>query len=162
MKAPHHENRKRDVRRAARPCDQIGGRRHLADVELDVAYHPTERRDDRNNFDEVRLDALDQNRPVLDRRRVPRRGDGNLQRHFHIHCFSSPAFWITAPHFSMSARMRACISSGVVPRASRPNCSALAWMSGDFSASLISLLRNRTISSGVPAGAETAFQLVTT
>ena len=59
MKPAHDEDRQRDERRAERACDHVGGRRHLADVELDVANHAAERADDGNDLDEIGVDALD-------------------------------------------------------------------------------------------------------
>ena len=45
--------------------DHVGGGRHLADVELEVAHHAAERADDRHHLDEVRLDAGDLHPSVL-------------------------------------------------------------------------------------------------
>jgi hypothetical protein len=58
MKPSHDEDRQRDERCAERACDHVGGGRHLADVELDVANHAAKRTDDGHHFDEIRVDAL--------------------------------------------------------------------------------------------------------
>ena len=57
--------------RAARAGDHVGGRRHLADVEFDVADHAAERPDDRHHLDEIRIDALDRRRAVFTARVWP-------------------------------------------------------------------------------------------
>jgi hypothetical protein len=75
----HHEDRQRDVGRAARPRDHVGGRRQLADVEFEVAHHAPERADDRLHLDEVRGDALDGNAAVLHRGRVAVSGNRDIE-----------------------------------------------------------------------------------
>src|SRR5215211_152018 len=125
-----------DERRAERACDHVGGGRHLADVELNIAHHSPERPDDGDDLDEVGLDSRDRSRPALDILGMAVGRDRNLQSGL-CHCFSMPAFSITAAHFLTSAAMRSRISWGVLPRASMPSVDAVAWRAGSDSAALM-------------------------
>ena len=87
--------------------------------------------------DEIGLNACDDGCAVLDGLGMAVAGDGNFQSRL-CHCFSIPAFSITAAHFLTSAAMRSRISSGVLPRASMPNADAVAWTDGSASAVLTS------------------------
>src|SRR5450759_3085997 len=56
----------------------------------------------------------------------------------YLQCsFWIPAFSITADHLAMSFFMRAVISSGVLPRISRPSVRPFSWRSGTSITSLI-------------------------
>ena len=99
MKPAHQENRQGNEWSAERARDHVGGRRHLADIELDIAHHAPECPYDGYDLDEVPLHSCDGNRPVLDSLGVPVGGDCNFQSRRLCHCFSMPAFLITAAHF---------------------------------------------------------------
>src|SRR5262249_728424 len=129
--------------------------------ELDVAHHAAERGDDRHHLDEVGIDSLDGNGAVFQRCGMTGGGDRDLQPRPRHYCFSSPAFSIRAAHLAISCFMRVVISSGVLPRASMPNCLAFCCTSGLLSASMIAVLSRFTICGGVPAGADSPFQLDT-
>ena len=67
METAHQEDRQRGERDAVLARGEIGGQRHLADVELQRAHHPAK--------------ALDQHRDLLELQREARRSDGAvLQR----------------------------------------------------------------------------------
>ena len=79
VEAAHDEDRQRDIGGAERARDHVGGRRHLADVELEVAHHAAERLDDRRHLDEVGIDALDRDASILDGLGMAIAADRNLQ-----------------------------------------------------------------------------------
>src|SRR5882724_1332120 len=180
METAHQEDRQRDVGRAACARDHIGRRRHLADVELDVANHAAERLDDRYHLDEIGVDALDRDAAVLDRAGMAVAADGDLQPRpvgpvrnlaiqslqVHVntssHCLGMPVLSMTARHFSMSRFIRWLICSGGPNIGSMPSAATLSLTSGSLCTASISLFSLRTISGGTPEGAESAFQLVTT
>src|SRR5262249_4861601 len=161
VEAPHQENRQRNERSAERAGDHVGRGRHLADVEFDIAHHAAECADDGHDLDEVGLQPRNRDRAALDILGMAVGGDGNLQSRLR-HCFSMPAFSITAAHFCTSAAMRSRISWGVLPRASMPSADAVAWSAGSASAALICPLRTASVSAGMPADEARPFQLVTT
>src|SRR6266446_6529666 len=160
MKTAHQEDRQRNERGAERAGNHVGRRRHLADVEFEIAHHAPERADDGHDLDEVGLYPRDRDRPALDVLGVAVGGDRNLQPRLR-HCFSIPAFSITAAHFLTSAAMRSRISSGVLPRASIPSLDAVAWRAGSASAALTCWLSIASVSAGMPAAEARPFQLVT-
>ncbi len=132
MKAAHEEDRQRDVGSTVRARDHIGRRRHLADVELELAHHPPEGLDDRLHLDDIGVDAFDRHAAVLDRGGVAVAADRDLQPgplgtgrylgrisctftsgpFFESHCFGMPAVWITFAHLAMSFFMRSLRNSG--------------------------------------------------
>ena len=79
VEAPHQEDRQRDKGGTARPRDQVGRGRKLADVELEVAHHPPERSDDRHDLDEVGIDSVDGDAAVLERSSMTGRGNRDLE-----------------------------------------------------------------------------------
>src|SRR3984893_1925078 len=162
MKAAHQKDRQGNERSAERARDHVSRGCHLADVELHIPDHTPECPDNRHDLDEVRLNACDGNRPVLEGLGMTVAGDGNFQSWPLRHCFSMPAFSITAAHFLTSAAMRSRISSGVLPRASMPSVAAVAWSAGSASAALMCWLSAVSVSAGIPAAAARPFQLVTT
>jgi hypothetical protein len=89
MEAPDDEDRQRHERRAIGAGDDIGGRRQLAHVELDVADHPAERADLRLHRDELGLDAFDLDAAVADRRGVRMFRDRHFQMYFARHAILS-------------------------------------------------------------------------
>src|SRR5262249_19903196 len=79
MKPAHQENRQRNERGAECARNHVGGRCHLADVELESAHHAPECPNDGGYSDEVRLYPCDRNRSALDFFRLTVGGDRNLQ-----------------------------------------------------------------------------------
>src|SRR5580692_9997271 len=99
MEASHQEHRQRNEGGAERAGDHVSRGRHLADIELEVAYHSPERADDGYDLDEVGLHPCDRNRPALNILGMAVAADRNLQSRLLCHCFGIPAFSITAAHF---------------------------------------------------------------
>src|SRR5438552_18522704 len=64
-------------------------------------------------------------------------------------------------HFFDSDATKLANSCGVPPSGSEPNLDNVALMSGDFRASLIAALSLATMTSGVPAGVTSPFQVTT-
>ena len=81
----------------------------------------------------------------------------------HGHCFTEiPALLDDADQRSKSCRMRAANSCGVVNSVSAPSAAKVCLSAGSAIAAASALCRRSTISGGVPAGASTPFQVVTT
>jgi hypothetical protein len=72
-----------------------------------------------------------------------------------------PALSITAPHLTISAFMRAVISSGVLARIAMPIWLALLWTSAAGMTSFMAWSSVAMMLAGVPFGSESPFQLVT-
>ena len=94
VEAAHDEDRQRDERLPVGARDDVGRRRDLADVELQVAHHPAERADLRLHRDELGLDALDRDLAGLDRHRMRMIRDRDLQ--FHLLGQGSPSCCMAA------------------------------------------------------------------
>ncbi len=92
--------------------------------------------------------------PALIRRVPTFFGSGILVRNY---CFAIPAFSITAPHFAMSAFIRASISAGALALVSIPSSSARFLRSASANTARSAPLRVSTTAGGVPAGAYNAF-----
>ena len=81
MEAALEEDRQCRERRAMGLRDDVSRRRQLADVEGDIAHHLAEGEDLRLHFLELERDPLRRDFPLLERRGVPIRaqGDGQVQ-----------------------------------------------------------------------------------
>ena len=77
MERAHQEHRHRGHAFAVRLGADVGGDRHLADVELEPAHHAAERGDERLDLDEVEREGPRLDAAVLERLVVAlRAGDG--------------------------------------------------------------------------------------
>ena len=79
VEGAHEEHRHRGHRLAVRLGADVGGDRHLADVELAAAHHAAERGDERIDLLELELEGLRLHRAVLERAVVALRAGDGLQ-----------------------------------------------------------------------------------
>ena len=78
------------------------------------------------------------------------------------HSGLAPESRTTFAHLASSPRRNSTVCSGEVPIASAPIWLKLSTVSGAFSPFTTALLARLTISRGVPAGADSTYQVLTT